>query len=163
MRPGTDQSATGHPPKRLLTVHEAASALGLTVEAVRSRLKRGSLPKEKDEDGTVYVVLEGVDDGVASDQSTDQARPGDDQSLDLSLLIARLEDEVVYLRQEAEDWKEEARRKDTIIMTMAQRIPELEPAQEASESPESAPEAGGSSPVPPEQEKRSWLARFFGL
>ena len=72
MQPGAYQSAIGQPTKRLLTVHEAADALGLTVEAVRSRIKRGTLQKEKDDDGTVYVVVE----NGGGRPSTDQARPG---------------------------------------------------------------------------------------
>ncbi len=43
--------------KRLLTVQEAAKALGITPEAVRGRIQRGTLPKEKAKDGTVYVRL----------------------------------------------------------------------------------------------------------
>jgi hypothetical protein len=41
-------------------------------------------------------------------------------------LVQSLQDQIAYLRQEAEDWKEEARRKDTIIISLTQRIPELE-------------------------------------
>ncbi len=32
----------------------------------------------------------------------------------------------MYLRQEAEDWKEKARRKDTLITSLTQRLLELE-------------------------------------
>jgi hypothetical protein len=39
-------------------------------------------------------------------------------------VVQSLQDQIAYLRQEAEDWKEEARRKDTLIMSLAQRIPE---------------------------------------
>jgi hypothetical protein len=42
--------------------------------------------------------------------------------------VATLKDQVRYLQQEGE-------RKDAIIMTMAQHIPELEAASEASQSP----------------------------
>ncbi len=45
-----------------------------------------------------------------------------------------------FLETELENRKEKARRKDTIIMTMAQRIPELEPAPEPREEPETASE-----------------------
>src|SRR5215217_2840521 len=119
MRPGTDQS----PPRRLLTVHEAADHLGLTVEAVRSRIKRGTLDKEKDPDGTVYVVVE--------DGAGDRARPGVDQSTDQAtaqpLIVTRLENEVEWLRREVE-------RKDTIIMSLSQSIASLEAPREPSES-----------------------------
>ena len=38
-------------------MQEAAKILGITPEAVRQRLKRGTLAKEKAPDGTVYVLL----------------------------------------------------------------------------------------------------------
>jgi len=36
----------------------------------------------------------------------------------MDTLVQSLQDQIAYLRQEAEDWKEEARRKDTIIMSL---------------------------------------------
>jgi hypothetical protein len=190
MQPGADQSPTRLTPnRRLLTVHEAATALDLTVEAVRSRIKRGTLAKEKSQDGTVYVVLD-LDSADRPDQARqgdNQSRQGDDQAVDQStaqaLLIERLENEIEYLRQEVEDWKEESRqkveylqrelevrneelrRKDTIIMSLTQHIPELEPARDIpSEPQESAVTASGNGekgPVHPEPEKPSWWRRIF--
>ena len=46
-----------------LTVQEAAEMLGTSVDAVRMRVRRGSLESEKDPDGRVYVWV----DGNASD------------------------------------------------------------------------------------------------
>src|SRR5918999_3119849 len=40
-----------------MTVQEAASALGITVEAVRGRMHRGKYGREKTDDGRVFVVL----------------------------------------------------------------------------------------------------------
>ena len=60
--------------------------------------------------------------------------------------------------------EEELRRKDTILMTMAQRIPELETARDERGSPEMVSEASGST-SPPEREAadtRSWWRRLFG-
>src|SRR5215218_6983640 len=68
---GEDQSQTG---RRRLTVAEASEVLGITVEAVRGRIKRRTLEHERDS-GTVYVLLE-------ADQSHDQPRPDDDQTSD---------------------------------------------------------------------------------
>jgi hypothetical protein len=73
-----------------------------------------------------------------------------------------MRDQIDTLKREVEDWKEEARRKDTIIMTMAQRIPELEPASEPRESPTEAAEEPGKGDVPPQEEQRSWWRRLFG-
>lgn len=44
------------PPR--LSIKEAASALGITPGAVRSRLRRGSLQSETDNDGNLWVILE---------------------------------------------------------------------------------------------------------
>jgi seryl-tRNA synthetase len=85
-------------------------------------------------------------------------------------LVASMQDQIDTLKQELEDWKEEARRKDAILMTMAQRIPELEASSEPRESPEKVSEHlyGTSSPQEAEESlrghrERSWWRRFFGL
>src|SRR5829696_5497691 len=150
MRPSGDQAAT----RRLYNVTEAAEVLGLTVEAVRSRIKRGTLQKEKDDDGTVYVVVE--DSGRPG---TDQARPGDAQSdkqvFAQPLIMARLENEVDWLRREVE-------RKDTIIMSLSQSIAALEAPPERRESPQTAREGEDSTTTLPEQQepsRRSWWRR----
>jgi hypothetical protein len=51
----TDEPQTNH---ERLTVAQAAAALGLTEGAVRSRIKRGTLPTTK-EGSTVFVLLGG--------------------------------------------------------------------------------------------------------
>src|SRR5919199_3318005 len=101
-----------------VTVAQAAELLGLSAEAVRSRVQRGTLASTK-EYGTVYVLLD-----------PDQARPNTDEphtqtgaqthlSGDQTAFIASLTEQIDWLRREVE-------RKDTIIMTLTQRIPELE-------------------------------------
>ena len=62
------QSGTG---RRRVSVAEAAEVLGTTVEGVRGRIKRGTLEVER-EGERVFVLL-------PADQSTDRARPADDQ------------------------------------------------------------------------------------
>jgi hypothetical protein len=65
------------------------------------------------------------------------------------------------------DWlKREVERKDTILMTLAQRVPELEAAPEPRESPQTPSQQQGGSTNHPEgasAEKPSWWRRFFGL
>jgi hypothetical protein len=48
----------GRGTRRRLTVQDAADALGVTVDAVRSRVKRGTIAHER-ESGRVYVLLGG--------------------------------------------------------------------------------------------------------
>jgi hypothetical protein len=131
--------------RQRMDIKQAAQILNLTTDAVHKRVKRGTLESVKDEDGRLYVFLDDV---------RNTPDPKDD-------LIERLESEVEYLRDEAREWKEESRRKDTILLTMAQRIPELEAAPEATESVVTDADGESRGAVPPETDKRSWWRRIF--
>jgi hypothetical protein len=149
--------------ERLVTVPEAAEILGISPEAVRARLNRGTLPKEKGDDGTTYVRLN--DDRTHSNSNSTNDRTNDRTGQD-SLAFRLMQDQNEYLRRQLEIWQEEARRKDHIIAALTERIPELEPAREAPSEPRdadlSAPEERGSGDVPPEQEKPvSWWRKLF--
>ena len=115
-----------------MTVVEAAAILGVTPDAVRSRLRRGTLTKEVGEDGTVYVRFDGDGrdgrNGQATSQSTDRPTVG---------YIDALGSENELLRRELEAWQEEARRKDHIIMNMT----EVMKALNLPTTPEASPEA----------------------
>ena len=144
------------------TVREAADLLGTSVDAVRGRLRRGTLDSIK-VDGVVYVLL----DEVSCDRHADTTigRQGwtnrqNAANRDQSELLEELRNQNEWLRREIE-------RKDTIIMSLTQRIPELEAPPEPRESPVSAHDAGDgtqASRASQEPEKRSsWWRRFFGL
>jgi hypothetical protein len=78
--------------------------------------------------------------------------------------VDALRDQVETLKTELADWKAEAQRKDTIIMSLTQRIPELEAPSEPSESPETTTE-GEAKPHPgggQEGAQRPWWRRMFG-
>jgi hypothetical protein len=148
------------------TVKETAELLDTTVDAVRGRIRRGTLDSVK-LDGVVYVLLDATNREQHSDQSdTDtgdgRQQTGDQAGLvtDQSELVGELRDQIDWLRREVE-------RKDTIIMQMAQRIPELEAPPEPRDASETAsprsdrgtaPE-GSQEPV----ERRPWWRRFFGI
>src|SRR5919199_5173152 len=155
--------------KRLdrLTVAEAAERLGVKEQAVRKRIARGTLHSTKDEDGRVYVYIDPSD----TDTKLEEENNSTSNSADSYTLIGSLEEQVAFLRREVEDWKEEARRKDTIIMSLTQRVPELEPASEQRESTASATEGEGSTHVSPTRTREtsevretlpSWWRRVFG-
>ena len=113
-----------------MTVAEAAEQLSVTQDAIRQRIRRDTIAHEKDESGRVYVYLDttNTDHDNVHDANHDSVRDA---------LVEELRDRIRYL-------EEESRRKDAILMTMAQRIPELEPAREPPpdrpESPVSASE-----------------------
>jgi hypothetical protein len=135
-------------------VAEAAEALGISAEAVRMRIRRGTLQYERHE-GTVYVLLDADHTQHVADASIDRT----------GLLIAELQDRVRSL--------EEANRENRrIIAALTSRIPELPSAspQEPVEAPETATE-GRVEPTPSEPTEgpmaedtqgRPWWRRLFG-
>jgi hypothetical protein len=143
-----------------LSVAQAARALGLTESGVRKRVSRGTLPHERDDNGTVWVFVDPLQtvSGTPLDSQADEAREFRESVLDaLHDQVATLKDQVRYLQAEGE-------RKDAILMTMAQRIPELEAAPEPRESPQTRSEAQEKDTAYPEdggEEKPSWWRRFF--
>ena len=170
MQPDHAQTPPRLQTRRRVTVQEAARLLGTSVEGVRSRIKRGTLVKEKGEDGTVYVLLDLDQSGPGGTQTSpggDQtsARPTDWAAIEARTneLIAELRAQNEHLRSELSIRNEELRRKDTIIMTMAQRIPELEPATEPRESPTEASTEHGKGDDSPGPERASWWRRVFGV
>jgi len=154
----------GRDTKRRLSVAEAASALGLTVDAVRSRIARDTIEHVK-ESGRVYVLLNSDQYRQGRDQYTDK---GSDQ--DRTDLIATLRDEIGHLRRESE-------RKDTIIMTLSQANAEQARTIRAIEAPADTDSASrmreaDETPTPatdratgPEAEgqplQRPWWQRIF--
>jgi uncharacterized coiled-coil DUF342 family protein len=170
-----------------MTVQEAAAALGITVEAVRGRMHRGKYGREKAEDGRVYVVLtpdQLANVGERSDEhSEERSAHVRERSGGSGELVEELRDHVAFLRAELEarneeihrreeEHREEARRKDTIIAQLAQRIPELEAPRESPPEPREASETvseeseKGTMGSPEQQEssqRRSWWRSFFGL
>ena len=169
-----------------MTVQQAAETLGVTVEAVRGRMHRGKYQKEKDDEGRVFVLLtpEQLPNGheETKERSSERLvtssneRLGDSsRTFDPTVhkrkgtvdpeLVEELRGEVAYLKEIITTRNEELRRKDTIIMQMAQRIPELEASPETRESPGTqsgrpnpTKDAGGSEEP---SQHRSWLYRFF--
>ena len=164
----TDQYGTGHASSNKATVYEAAEILGVTVDAIRKRIQRGTIPHERHEDGRVYVLLDEastLQDNVqeaaskVQDDGPVQYRTGQDE------LVHSLQDQVEYLRREVEVWQEEAKRKDHLLAAALERIPELEAPRETSRSARTPSVDTGKGEVPSEEKprptQRSWLHRFF--
>ena len=122
-----------------LEIGEAARILGISTEAVRKRIKRGSLKAQKNGDGQWLVILDesrlaaghrdNGGDGVQADAA------GVATTLNLVRSSAAIEealrDEVDVLRDEVSFLREEISRLDTIIMSLTQNVKLLEaPRQE---------------------------------
>ena len=131
---------------------EAAELLGITAEAVRMRIKRGTLRSER-QAGRVFVLL-------GQSQPTD--RPDEPTTL-----ISEMRSRIQFL-------EDELQRKDAILLNMTEAMKALSPPTQ--DAPSEARESRGTveeereraesrSDVPgagqPVQ-RRSWLRRMFG-
>ncbi len=134
---------------------EAAGVLGISAEAVRGRIRRKTLPVER-EGGTVYVLLE----GVAEDRTTgDPTRTTDDRT---DALIDELRDRVRSL----EEANSENRR---IIAALTSRIPAMEAPSDvpgSTETVEQEPEGDQPRPDAPGAQagaqRQTWWRRLIG-
>jgi hypothetical protein len=181
-----DRSATKQGQvKRRVTVAEASEVLGITAEAVRTRIKRGKLDSIKeppDRTGTVYVLLEADQTGSNADPTVQGQDQTTDQTHQDERLVETLREQVAYLQgviatrdRELDQRAEEIRRRDAALereqqlaAIFADRLRELEAPREARESPETVeqmpemaeprPASGGAQ----EAVQRPWWRRVFG-
>jgi hypothetical protein len=133
----------------------------MTVDAVRGRVRRGTIDHERDETGKVYVWV----DATEADRrrpSPPVAGPSRDQSELVEVLKAQLEAE-----------REANRENRRIIAGLIQRVPELEPGtlRDEPHGTETVSESEAGTSAPPEREtpsshperRASWWRRFFGF
>jgi hypothetical protein len=150
-----------------ISVAQAADRLGITQDAIRKRIARGTIRHDKDHEGRIFVYLDSFKKETKSDQENGQdAESKTVPDANQDKYTCSLEDQIAFLRRELE-------RKDTIIMSLAQRIPQLKAAPEPREArvraPEEADKDSTTSTTPPEQHEtsqgreRSWWRAFFGL
>jgi excisionase family DNA binding protein len=133
---------------------EAAQALGISTDAVRMRVRRGTLPSERDETG-VKVIL-----------NADQVRPDPDDTNDL----------VSVLQQQLAEEREARRRADHIILqlsqanaTLASRVPALPAANDERRDVNAShddpvggySDTGSSRENPQNQSSWGWFRRLF--
>ena len=155
-----------------LTVAQAADRLGITRGAVRSRIKRGTLPTAK-EAGRVYVVLGGGTPQANHAHDTDEPT-GEPSAQRGDPLVEELREQVAYLRQELTAEREAGRRKDHLLAAALERIPPaIEPPRDTPHAPGApAEDTGGDEPRPAPEEaqeaahprpEQSWWRRRFGF
>jgi hypothetical protein len=155
------QDATGPPPAERVSVPQAADHLGTTVDALRKRVQRGTIPHERGRDGRVWILLDTGRPRQDTDQDTD--RPQFEPDPLISEMRGRIED----LREQLEAERQahaEARR---IIAGLVERIPAIEAPSETPEAYEKAEEQQGRGEThsategPQEGVQRPWWRRLF--
>ncbi len=147
-----EQSPSGN----RVSVYEAARILGVTVDAIRKRIQRGTIPYERD-DGRVWVLLEAA--GTLPDEGQRDYRPATD-------LIDELREQVRHLREMLDEERDARRRADMIIAQLARtntalagRVPELDSEPVIPE--QLPPRSPAESQDDPEVRKESRWRRLF--
>ncbi|MDP9356860.1 MAG: helix-turn-helix domain-containing protein [Chloroflexota bacterium] len=161
-RPDCDRIPTGirlDNDRTAVTIAEAARVLGLSTDAVRKRLQRGTIPGEKI--GETWRVFLEVDAPPAGRPDLSSPRPDNDRTrpesgrtvaADPDPLVETLREEVAYLREQlAERSRElaaERERFDVLHREALARIPALGAGQDAPQaSPEPRHTAEGVEPA----------------
>ena len=127
-----------------LTVAETSARLGVTPDAVRRRLHRGTLAGAKTADGEWRVWLpERAAPGADAGDRQDTARmPPAEAPVDLILVyearLTGLREDLAFLRNELTARTEEIRRRDHIIAGLVERLPELPTGEDAPTTQRSA-------------------------
>src|SRR5215203_2076929 len=78
-------------------------------------------------------------------------------------LVEELREHMEDLREQVGFLRSELERKDVLLMTLAQRVPELEAVRDERGSPDSTPGAEDGAQVPPQQQKPSWWRWLLGV
>jgi len=124
-----------------VTVSEAAAALGISHDAVRGRLQRGTLEGEKVK-GTWHIFLPPPSEPTGDQQAIDGPSTGHQQDA----LVTHLEGEVTYLRERLEEADRQRGYLQQQLEAERQRADVLQ-ALGTSTTPETAPEAVGGPPA----------------
>lgn len=167
-QPAANQSTTGPQPdargEARVTVREAARLLGLTVEAVRGRIKRGTLEVERTDEG-LFVWL----DREISAEDANQPPTGHDQPPtgpqpdDRAELVESLLDQVAYMRRQLAEEREANRENRRLLAAALERIPAIE-APEPRDAPENGaePRPGTEQPASDTGQPRDrWWRRWW--
>jgi len=141
--------------ERRVTIGEAAELLRLSKDAVRMRIKRGTLRSEK-RDGRVYVHLNDVPDADAD------AEP--------NALIAAKDETIRVLREQLDSERRANEENRRLLAGLIERVPELgsappERGEEAPGAPESKGPGAGAAGGDAEAHRgpqKPWWRRFFG-
>jgi hypothetical protein len=176
--------AAGRSDARRVTVTEAAWILDTTVDALRKRVQRGTIPHERDEYGRVWIM---VDTDRTRQDTTGPRADTDRPQYELDALISEMRGRIEDLRAQLEAERQGHAESRRLLAAALERIPpqleppseppgasematpqpgrvEPQPAVESTEEPREAsemhmPEVGGG-PQPPSE--RPWWRRMFG-
>ncbi len=103
--------------------------MGVTVDAIRKRISRGTIPHERDVDGRVWVLLDADQNATSKVQDTDQPQS------DSAALISEMHDRIGSLERQLEQERQANSEHRRLLAAALERIPpQLEPPPEERES-----------------------------
>src|SRR5215213_1030755 len=115
------------------TVANAARILSVSKQAVRQRIYRDTIPHRKGPDGTVFVRITEHNPETNGENYGENTGYTEDVSREL---IGELKDRIGFLERQLEQEQRAHAEMRRLLAGALERIPELEPASEPRESPE---------------------------
>ena len=157
-----DQDRPGHSSGQRASVREAAELLGTTVDAIRKRVQRDTIPYEKDPDGRVWILLDTGQDSTGYRQDTDLPQS------DSAALMSEMRDRIASLERQLEQERQANSEHRRLLAAALERIPpQIEAPPDAPGAPETVEETSeGTSPRPDtpraqEGVQRPWWRRLI--
>ena len=133
--------------------------MGVTVDAIRKRVSRGTIPHERDEDGRVWVILDIDQDKSSNVRDSDQPQSATDA------LISQMQERIASLERQLDQEREANSEHRRLLLRALERIPsQLEP-RESPETVEEEPERTAPRPATggaQEGPQKPWWRRVFG-
>ena len=112
-------------------MYRAAEIMGVTVDAIRKRVSRGTITHERDEDGRVWVILDTDQDSSSNVRDNDQPQSATDA------LISQMQDRIASLERQLDQEREANSEHRRLLLRALERIPpQIEAPPEAQEPPQ---------------------------
>lgn len=151
-----------------LSMKHAAERLGVSVDTIRRRMKKGELVGEKEPTPQGYewrIILPREESDATEPQGEPASASHQGDAIELELLRERLDE----LKQERDAWKEQAQRsaeaeaelRRLLWQAQERALPERATLQDAPRAPESGLPMSGA--LQEEPEAKGWLARLLGV
>ena len=133
--------------------------MGVTVDAIRKRVSRSTIPHERDEDGRVWVILDIDQDTSSNVRDSDQPQSATDA------LISQMQDRIASLERQLDQEREANSEHRRLLLRALERIPPQLEARDSPETVEEEPERAEPRPATggaQEGERRPWWRRVLG-
>ena len=115
-----------------MTIQDASKVLGITVDAIRKRIQRKTIKARKNKQGRwiVAIDLTEVEDEYKDDNKKTTSEDNDSLVQSMKEQIESLNKQTEYLQQQIEILQQANERKDSIIMSLTNKIPVLQAPRE---------------------------------